>query len=100
MPRAANDMLEHGIRVYIYPGFTHAKAAIFDGWASMGSANLDRLSLRINQEMNIATSDPGAVQELLEELFEPDFARAKELTEPFPENLSHYLIEIFRDYIL
>ncbi len=97
---AANIMLEHGIRVYIYPGFTHAKAAIFDGWASLGSANLDRLSLRINQEMNIATSDPEAVQELRDELFEPDFARARELTEPFPENLSHYLIEIFGDYIL
>lgn len=96
---AANIMLANGIRVYIYPGFTHAKAAIFDGWASMGSANLDRLSLKINQELNIATSEPQAVQELLEELFYPDFAAATELTEPFPEQWADYLIEIFGDYI-
>ena len=29
---AANLMLEHGIRVFLYPGFSHVKAAIFDGW--------------------------------------------------------------------
>ena len=51
-------MLKHGIRVYVYPGFTHAKAAVFDGWASVGTANLDRLSLKLNREINIATSEP------------------------------------------
>jgi cardiolipin synthase len=96
---AANSMLEHGIRVYIYPGFTHAKAAIFDGWASVGSANLDRLSLKINRELNITTSEPEAVEELLEELFIPDFAKATELTKPIPEQWVDYLIEMFGDYI-
>jgi cardiolipin synthase len=96
---AANTMLKHGIRVYIYPGFTHAKAAIFDGWASVGSANLDRLSLKINREINITTSEPRAVQELLDELFIPDFAGSRELTEPFPEKWADYLIEAFGDYI-
>jgi cardiolipin synthase len=96
---AANTMLKHGIRVYIYPGFTHAKAAIYDGWACMGSANLDRLSLKINREINVATSEPGAVGELTEELFERDFATSTELAEPFPEQWADYLIEIFGDYI-
>jgi cardiolipin synthase len=96
---AANTMLKHGIRVYIYPGFTHAKAAIYDGWACMGSANLDRLSLKINREINVATSEPSAVRELMEELFERDFATATELVEPFPEQWADYLIEIFGDYI-
>lgn len=96
---AANTMLEHGIRVYIYPGFTHAKAAVFDGWASVGTANLDRLSLKINQEINIATSHPVAVQALVDALFDPDFALASELQEPFPENWSDYLIEVFGDYL-
>ena len=49
---AANAMLENGVRVFLYPGFSHAKAAVFDGWASVGSANLDHLSLRINRELN------------------------------------------------
>ncbi len=96
---AANVMLKHGIRVYIYPGFSHAKAAIFDGWASMGSANLDRLSLHINKEINIATSEPAAVQALTKALFEPDFARSRELTEPFPLRWTDHIIEMFGDYL-
>jgi cardiolipin synthase len=96
---AANTMLAHGIRVYLYPGFTHAKAAVFDGWASLGTANLDRLSLKINEEINIATSHPEAVAQLLATLFEPDFARSTELTEPFPERWYDHLIEIFGDYL-
>ena len=96
---AANTMQENGIRVYLYPGFTHAKAAIFDGWASVGTANLDRLSLKINREINIATSDPAAVSQLREELFEHDFARSRELSEPFREHWSDHLIEMFGDYI-
>ena len=96
---AANTMLEHGIRVYLYPGFTHAKAAIFDGWASVGSANLDRLSLKINQELNVTTSEPRAVQALVDKLFEPDFKRSRELEEPLPERWSDQLIEIFGDYL-
>ncbi len=96
---AANAMLEHGIRVYIYPGFSHAKAAIFDGWASMGSANLDRLSLHINREINIATSEPSAVQALNEALFQPDFEKSRELTEPFPLRWTDHIIEMFGDYV-
>ncbi len=96
---AANVMLEHGIRVYIYPGMSHVKAAVYDGWACFGSANFDRLSLRVNKEMNIATSHPDAVERLLAELFEPDFARSREVTEPFPERLLDHLVELFGDYV-
>ena len=95
---AANRMLENGIRVYIYPGFTHAKAAIFDGWLSLGTANLDRLSLRINREMNIATSEAEPVAALRELLFERDFAASREMRSPFPERWTDHLIELFGDY--
>ena len=40
-------LLLNGIRVYIYPGMSHLKAAVYDGWACLGSANLDQLDLRI-----------------------------------------------------
>ena len=96
---AANTMLANGIRVYIYPGFSHAKAAIFDGWISVGSANMDRLSLRINQEISITSSDTGAMKALKESLFEPDFEKSTELTEAIPERWSDYIIEMFGDYI-
>jgi cardiolipin synthase len=40
-----NIMLKNGIRVYQYPLISHIKAAIYDGWACLGSANFDALSL-------------------------------------------------------
>ena len=85
--------------MFIYPGMSHIKAAVFDGWACLGSANLDRWSLKLNKELNIATSEPGPVRRLEEELFDVDFARSVELTEPFPERWSDYLIEMIGDYV-
>ena len=96
---AANLMLSQGIRVYIYPGFSHVKAAIYDGWVCLGSANFDRWSLRLNRELNIASSAPALAQQLRERLFEPDFAVSPELTEPFPEHWLDHLAEIVADYI-
>jgi len=97
---AANAMMEHGIRVFLYPGMSHVKAAIFDGWACLGSANWDKLSFRTNKELNIATSHPEYVDELHERVFDPDFENAIELTEPFPERWSDHLAEIIADYVL
>jgi cardiolipin synthase len=94
---AANAMLRNGIRVYIYPGMSHLKAAIYDGWACLGSANLDNLSLRTNREMNVATAHPPAVEELFARVFEPDMQLALELTEPLPEHWLDYLAELLAD---
>jgi len=97
---AANAMLEHGIRVFVYPGMSHIKAAIYDGWACMGSANWDKLSFRTNKELNIATSHAPYVDALLEQVFAPDFAMSPELTEPFPVRWSDHLMEVVADYLL
>ncbi|MGO8675840.1 MAG: phospholipase D-like domain-containing protein [Limisphaerales bacterium] len=78
----ANYLIEQGVRVYFYPGMTHVKALLVDGWSCLGSGNLNHLSLRLNQEQNIATSDPAFADCLKRELFEEDFARSSELTEP------------------
>jgi len=85
--------------VFVYPGMSHVKAAVFDGWACLGSANLDKWSLVINKELNLATSNPAAVDELLDRVFEADFERSIELTEPFPERWSDFLLEFVGDYI-
>lgn len=82
----ANEMIRHGIRIYLYPGMTHVKAAIYDGWACVGSANLDKMSLRISQEMDVAFSEPNTVNRLKEKLFIPDFNRARELKTPLTLN--------------
>ncbi|UCH40948.1 MAG: phosphatidylserine/phosphatidylglycerophosphate/cardiolipin synthase family protein, partial [Gammaproteobacteria bacterium] len=96
---AANVMLENGIRVYIYPGFSHVKAAIYDGWACLGSANFDRLSLRLNRELNIASSDSGLVEQLQQQLFDVDFQASPELTEPIPDRWVDHLVELVSDYL-
>lgn len=97
---AANAMLEHGIRVFLYPGMSHVKAAVFDGWACLGSANWDNLSFHTNKELNLASSDPVTVDELLRRLFDADFSASVELTEPFPERWSDHLMEVVADYLL
>ena len=78
----ANYLLEHGVRVYFYPGMTHVKALLVDDWACLGSGNLNHLSLRVCQERNVASSDPAFAARLKKQLFEEDFSRAYELTEP------------------
>jgi phosphatidylserine/phosphatidylglycerophosphate/cardiolipin synthase-like enzyme len=76
---ATRALVKSGVRVFVYPGMTHVKAALYDGWACVGSANFDKLSLRVNRETNVATSDPVFVGRLQQELFETDFARSREL---------------------
>ncbi|UCC14331.1 MAG: phosphatidylserine/phosphatidylglycerophosphate/cardiolipin synthase family protein [Gammaproteobacteria bacterium] len=93
--QAANTLLKHGARVFIYPGMSHVKAAIYDDWACLGSANFDKLSFRVNKELNLGISHAGFVDRLREEVFEADMARSLELTEPLPEDFSHTLASIF-----
>ncbi|WP_193213718.1 phospholipase D-like domain-containing protein [Luteolibacter marinus] len=69
----ARGLIEAGAKIYRYPKMTHMKAMICDGWAQIGSANLDVLSMRINRELNIAFSDPAAVGQLERRVFQPDF---------------------------
>lgn len=76
----ANKLWRNGVRVYFYKGMTHVKAALYDGWAVVGSANFDKMSLFVNQEMSLGVSDPAFVAELEERLFEKDFAYSEEMT--------------------
>ena len=81
---AAKRLLKYGVRVFAYPGMSHIKAAIYDGWACVGSANFDKLSFQVNKEMNLGSSDPTFVRDLIDKVFDPDFATAVELEEPLP----------------
>jgi len=61
---AANTLLRHGVRVFLYPGMTHKKATLIDDWALWGSANKDDLSLHKNMELNLATDHAPTVAAL------------------------------------
>ena len=89
----ADYLIEHGVRVFFYPGMTHVKALLVDGWSCLGSGNLNHLSLRLNQEQNVATSDPGFAARLNRELFEPDFARSYELKDEISVDWVDFVVE-------
>jgi cardiolipin synthase len=59
--RALYDELQsHGVRIFEYtPAFLHAKVALVDDdWATVGSSNIDPLSLLLNLEANVVVRDP------------------------------------------
>ena len=96
---AINTFLENGVRVYLYPGMSHIKAAIYDGWICAGTANFDKLSLQINRELNLGTSHPATVAHLRKILFDRDFKISTEITEPVSLDLWDYIIELIADEI-
>lgn len=61
-----DELLASGVHVYEYtPTFLHAKVAVVDGdWATVGSSNIDPLSLLLNLEANVVVRDPGFNAEL------------------------------------
>jgi len=54
-----DEMLHSGVRVFEYrPAFLHAKVAVIDSdWATVGSSNIDPLSLLLNLEANVIVRD-------------------------------------------
>ena len=73
--------LRAGIRLFGYQSaMIHAKAATIDGiWSTVGTANLDRLSLAGNYEINVEVMDADFAAEM-ERIFETDLTNAFELT--------------------
>jgi cardiolipin synthase len=63
---SAPELLAAGVHLWLYDRtMLHAKTAVIDNrWASIGSSNLDYLSLFGNQEANLVTTDPVAVTAL------------------------------------
>jgi cardiolipin synthase len=97
---AIKHMLQHGIRVYRYPGMSHMKAAIYDGWVCVGSANFDKLSLKVNKELNLATSQPGVARALLEQVFIPDLMASTEITAAPNVTITARIAEVVVDELL
>ena len=88
----ANKLFKNGVRVYFYNGMSHVKAAVFDGFAVVGSANFDKMSLYVNREMSLGIHDPAFVAELTERLFEKDFNNSQEMTAPLDLSWTHAIV--------
>ena len=63
-------LLREGVHIHEYaPSFLHAKVAVIDGhWATVGSSNLDPLSLLLAREANVVVDDARFARRLRERL--------------------------------
>ncbi|MEY2860655.1 MAG: cardiolipin synthase ClsB [Pseudomonadota bacterium] len=59
-------LLDAGVEIYEYQrGFLHAKVAVVDGnWATVGSSNLDPLSLQLAREANVVAQNESFAHDL------------------------------------
>jgi len=71
-----------GVRFYRYTkGFLHEKAMLIDdGVATIGTANFDNRSFRLNFEITVAVSDPAFIGQV-EKMFVDDFSDARLMEE-------------------
>ena len=100
------ELLEAGVRIYEYqPSMLHAKTMVIDGLSSsVGSLNLDNVSLRINDEVVLLVQDRkfGAS---LDSLFLADLEKSDEISlEQFRrrsliERLREPFARILRDFL-
>jgi cardiolipin synthase A/B len=76
-----DELLAEGVHIHEYqPAFLHAKAAVVDdAWATLGSSNIDPLSLLLNLEANVAILDEGFAAELAH-AFELALTQARQIT--------------------
>ncbi|MDE2400557.1 MAG: cardiolipin synthase ClsB [Burkholderiales bacterium] len=77
------ELQQHGVRIHEYqPAFLHAKVVCVDeDWATVGSSNLDPMSLVLNLEANLVVRDIGFLQTLTAAL-EADFGESVEVPLP------------------
>ena len=75
------ELLKAGVEIYEYqPTMYHVKQMIIDGlWVSIGSANLDNRSFRLNAEANLNVMDRDFAQEQIR-VFEDDLKQSKQIT--------------------
>ena len=75
-----SQMLAAGVRVFRFQGaMVHAKTATIDGrWSTVGTANVDRLSMSGNYEVNVEIIDDGMAA-TMEAIFATDLAQCVEL---------------------
>jgi cardiolipin synthase len=77
-------LVKRGVRILRWTGeMMHAKTAVVDGlWSTVGSYNLDWISLRYNLEIAVEMVDPEVGQVMVQQ-----FRRDVALTEPVPADL-------------
>ncbi len=75
------EMLAAGVRIFRFQGaMVHAKTSTIDGrWSTVGTANIDRLSMTGNYEVNVELIDASFATEM-ERIYQTDLTNCVELT--------------------
>lgn len=77
LPRLMKD----GVEVWAFPRMLHGKVLVVDdAWGTLGSANFDNRSLRLNFEVNVAFPNAAAALRL-REVLDTQFAESRRLTQ-------------------
>jgi cardiolipin synthase A/B len=79
-----HELLAAGVRLFEYmPAFLHAKVALVDDdWATVGSSNIDPLSLLLNLEANVIVRDGDFTADLARRL-EAALQSSREVLRPY-----------------
>lgn len=101
-----SKLLRAGVRLYAWrQSVLHSKLAVVDGgWVTVGSFNLDYVSLRRNRELNLAIEDAGFANTVNRE-FEAMVAASEEVTRaafarrPFLIRALERLVYSFRTWL-
>lgn len=101
-----HQLLKAGVRIYLYSGkMLHTKSIVIDGeWSTVGTLNLDHISLMYNFEANLVSSNKQFAAELLRH-FENDLKDTVEVTLPewnrrfFVEKIATFLVKLIRVFL-
>ena len=101
-----NMFLESGVNIFLYQGnMIHSKTIVIDSeWATVGTMNLDNISMLYNFEANIVSTNPEFAHEL-ESHFTNDLKESKEITlnewrdRFFVEKIPEILIRLVRKFL-
>jgi cardiolipin synthase A/B len=83
-----DDLLRSGVKIYEYlERPLHGKVAVVDDeWATVGSSNLDPLSLALNLEANVVLRDPAFASHLRERLEQLIERSCRQVAAPEPDH--------------
>lgn len=101
-----HQMLESGVKMFLYKGtMLHSKTIVIDDdWASIGTLNIDNVSLLYNFEANLITTNKKFADELVSH-FAQDTLNAEEITfrnwkrRYWVEKFAGFFIRFVRDFL-
>ena len=93
-----DELLTKGVQIFEYtPAYLHAKVAVVDeDWATLGSSNIDPLSLLLNLEANLVVCDAPFARRVSEQL---DIAMAASVAVMAPPYAKGWLALLRRTFV-